>query len=211
MIIAVDGPAAAGKGTLTRRLASHYGFPVLDTGALYRTVAATLLRDGLDPRDSKAAIAAAQQPDPSGFTAQDLRNPGVGEAASVVASNPDVRAALLRFQRAFAARPPGAILDGRDIGTVVCPDAAVKLFVTASAQARAHRRWLELEAAGGTQTLEQVQEDVERRDARDAERSVAPMRPADDAHLLDTTEMDIDTAFRAAVSIIDAARGKATN
>ncbi|MCB1471392.1 MAG: (d)CMP kinase [Rhodobiaceae bacterium] len=207
MIIAVDGPAAAGKGTLTRALAEHYGLPRLDTGVLYRAVAAALLADGADPSDAQAAEAAASTLDLSRFADAELRTSGVGEAASVVAAQPRVREALLLFQRAFAARPPGAVLDGRDIGTVVCPDADVKLFVTASAAARARRRWLELRQAGQDVDLAAVEADIERRDARDASRDAAPMRPADDAHLLDTTEMDIEAAFRAAVAIIDAARG----
>ena len=207
MIIAVDGPAAAGKGTLTRALAEHYGLPRLDTGILYRAVAAALLADGADPSDAQAAEAAASTLDLSRFADAELRTSGVGEAASVVAAQPRVREALLLFQRAFAARPPGAVLDGRDIGTVVCPDADVKLFVTASAAARARRRWLELRQAGQDVDLAAVEADIERRDARDASRDAAPMRPADDAHLLDTTEMDIEAAFRAAVAIIDAARG----
>ncbi|MCC0041952.1 MAG: (d)CMP kinase [Rhodobiaceae bacterium] len=207
MIIAVDGPAAAGKGTLTRALAEHYGLPRLDTGILYRAVAAALLADGADPSDAQAAVAAASTLDLSRFADAELRTSGVGEAASVVAAQPRMREALLLFQRAFAARPPGAVLDGRDIGTVVCPDADVKLFVTASAAARARRRWLELRQAGQDVDLAAVEADIERRDARDASRDAAPMRPADDAHLLDTTEMDIEAAFRAAVAIIDAARG----
>ncbi|MCC0017114.1 MAG: (d)CMP kinase [Rhodobiaceae bacterium] len=207
MIIAVDGPAAAGKGTLTRALAEHYGLPRLDTGILYRAVAAALLADGADPSDAQAAEAAASTLDLSRFADAELRTSGVGEAASVVAAQPRMREALLLFQRAFAARPPGAVLDGRDIGTVVCPDADVKLFVTASAAARARRRWLELRQAGQDVDLAAVEADIERRDARDASRDAAPMRPADDAHLLDTTEMDIEAAFRAAVAIIDAARG----
>ena len=207
MIIAVDGPAAAGKGTLTRALAEHYGLPRLDTGVLYRAVAAALLADGADPSDAQAAVAAASTLDLSRFADAELRTSGVGEAASVVAAQPRMREALLLFQRAFAARPPGAVLDGRDIGTVVCPDADVKLFVTASAAARARRRWLELRQAGQDVDLAAVEADIERRDARDASRDAAPMRPADDAHLLDTTEMDIEAAFRAAVAIIDAARG----
>ncbi len=207
MIIAVDGPAAAGKGTLTRRLAGHYGLRCLDTGSLYRSVAATLIAAGSDPQDTAAAVAAAETVDPRRFAASELRAPGTGHAASIIAAEPDVRAALLIFQRAFAARPPGAVLDGRDIGTVVCPDADVKLFVTASVGARAERRWLELREADPGAQLEDVRADLERRDARDASRDTAPMRAAADAHLLDTTEMDIDTAFREAVAIIDAARG----
>ena len=206
MIIAVDGPAAAGKGTLTRALAERYGLPRLDTGVLYRAVAAALLADGQDPSDPDAAARAAQTLDLSRFADADLRTRGVGEAASVVASIPQVRKALLLFQRAFAARPPGAVLDGRDIGTVVCPDADVKLFVTASAEARARRRWLELREAGSDAAFETILDDIRRRDERDASRGTSPMRRADDAYLLDTTEMDIEAAFRAAVSIIDAVR-----
>lgn len=199
-------PRRPARGTLTRRLSDHYHLPRLDTGLLYRTVAATLLAEGLDPRDEAQAARTARSLDLSRFRDADLRTRGVGEAASVVAVQQPVRDALLMFQRAFAHRPPGAILDGRDIGTVVCPDADVKLFVTASADARARRRWLELKAAGGDHDLDAIRRDIETRDARDASRDTSPMRPAQDAHLLDTTEMDIETAFRAAVSIIDAVR-----
>ncbi|MFN0265286.1 (d)CMP kinase [Tepidamorphus sp. 3E244] len=209
MIIAVDGPAAAGKGTLTRRLGLHYGFDVLDTGALYRTVAAIILNEGSDPKDVDAALRAAANPDPKRFESDDLRAPGIAEAASIVAANQDVRSALLEFQRSFAAREPGAILDGRDIGTVVCPHAHVKLFVTASVEARANRRWLEMCAMGEDRSLDDVRADVLRRDERDAARAASPMCAADDAHLLDTTEMDIEAAFRAAVSIVDTARSNA--
>ncbi|MCB1479074.1 MAG: (d)CMP kinase [Tepidamorphaceae bacterium] len=204
MIIAVDGPAAAGKGTLTRALAEHYGLPRLDTGVLYRAVAATLLADCLDPADTEVCARVAGTLDLSRFADADLRTSEVSQLASVVSSQPDVRKALLMFQRAFAARPPGAVLDGRDIGTVVCPDADVKLFVTASTEARARRRWLELRQAGTDIDLQSVFENIRDRDERDSSRGTSPMRCADDAHLLDTTEMDIEAAFRAAVSIIDA-------
>lgn len=206
MIIAVDGPAAAGKGTLTRAIAGHYGLPRLDTGILYRAVAATLIADDKDPADETEAANVAIGLDLNRFTEEELRHSGVGEAASVIAAQQQVRKALLLFQRAFAAKPTGAVLDGRDIGTVVCPDADVKLFVTASAEARARRRWLELRDIDPATQYEAVLEDIARRDARDASRDTSPMRMAEDAHLLDTTQMDIEAAFRAAVSIIDTAR-----
>jgi len=203
MIIAVDGPAASGKGTLAKRLARHYGLPHLDTGLLYRAVGLAVRRAGDDPADPAAAAAHARTLDLSGFEEAELRAASAGELASIVAAIPAVRAALLDQQRAFAARPGGAVLDGRDIGTVVCPQATVKLFVTASPQVRARRRHLELEAGGRMTPFEEVLADIRRRDARDAGRDVAPMRPAEGARLLDTTELDIEAAFQAALGIVE--------
>ncbi len=204
MIIAIDGPAAAGKGTLARRLAEHYGLRYLDTGALYRAVGLAVMRAGGDPEDAAAAEAAARNLDPGLMEDPELRAAGTGVAASKVAAVPGVRAALLDFQRAFAAQAPGAVLDGRDIGTVVCPEADVKLFVTASPEVRARRRWLELKEAGEEVPFEEILAQVRERDARDMNRAEAPLRPAPDAHLLDTSELDIEAAFRAARRIIDA-------
>ncbi len=204
MIIAIDGPAAAGKGTLARRLAEHYGLRYLDTGALYRAVGLAVMRAGGDPEDAAAAEAAARNLDPALMEDPELRAAGTGVAASKVAAVPGVRAALLDFQRAFAAQAPGAVLDGRDIGTVVCPEADVKLFVTASPEVRARRRWLELKEAGEDVPFEKILAQVQARDERDMNRAEAPLRPAADAHLLDTSELDIEAAFRAARRIIDA-------
>ena len=203
MIIAIDGPAASGKGTLARRLAVHYGLKHLDTGSLYRAVGLAILRSGADPADKPAAIEAARQLDFSRFGDGALRTPGVGEAASVVAAMPEVREIMLKRQRAFAGKPPGAVLDGRDIGTVVYPDADIKLFVTASAEVRARRRFDEAVARGQPTDYDAVLRDLKRRDERDTTRAVAPLKPAADAHLLDTSELDIETAFQAAVQLID--------
>ena len=203
MIIAVDGPAASGKGTLARRLAAHYGLNYLDTGSLYRAVGLAVQRTGASPADSNAALEAARDLEIGEFSDAQLRADGAGEAASIVAANPDVREIMLDFQRRIAATPPGAVLDGRDIGTVVCPDADVKLFVTADIDVRARRRHAELGNAGAETSLATVVEDLKRRDERDAGRAVAPLRPAPDAHLLDTTKLDIEAAFQAAVEYID--------
>ncbi len=203
MIIAVDGPAASGKGTLARRLAAHYGLYFLDTGLLYRAVAWQLLADGKDAGDEPAAVEIAARLDLEAVSEAELRTAGIGDAASIVAANPNVRTAILDYQRRFASRPPGAVLDGRDIGTIVCPDADHKLFVTGSPEVRARRRGRELRAAGNDISDADVLADLLRRDARDETRAVAPLRPADDAHLLDTTNLDIETAFRAAVAIVD--------
>jgi len=206
LIIAVDGPVAAGKGTLARRLAAALSFAYLDTGSLYRAVAARLLREGLAPEDEAAARRVAESLTEADLTAPDLRDERTGAGASVVAAQPAVRAALLEYQRQFAANPPGggagAVLDGRDIGTVVCPDADVKLFVTASAEERARRRWHELVDRGETVEYETVLADLQQRDARDQARATAPLKPADDAHLLDTTNLGIDPAFEAAKAIV---------
>jgi len=206
VIIAIDGPAAAGKGTLGRRLAQHLNIAFLDTGGLYRAVALKVLDRGADPADPAAAEAAAKAIQPSDLETPRLREDRVSQAASVVAAQPAVRAALLAFQRDFAHHPPpgfeGALLDGRDIGTVVCPDATVKLFVTASAEARAMRRFKELQAAGVGIIYERVLQDIEQRDARDRERQTAPLRPAGDAIELDTTALDADAAFAKAADLI---------
>lgn len=211
MIIAVDGPAAAGKGTLARALAEHFGFAYLDTGSLYRGVAHAVLMSGSAPQDEAAAVQAAETLDPAKIDPVAIRTPEVSEAASVVAAMPPVRAAILAFQRRFAKNPPngepGAILDGRDIGTVVCPDADVKLYVTASPEIRAHRRWLELKGSGSDVSEAQVLAEVKERDARDADRATSPMRPAEDAHLLDTSNLSIEAAFGAAVALIEQSRG----
>lgn len=201
LIIAVDGPAAAGKGTLARRLAAHFGLPYLDTGLLYRAVGRLVLDAGADPADPAVAEAAARTLQPEDLERGDLRGPPADGAASAVAAIPGVRAALLDFQRAFG-RAAGAVLDGRDIGTVVFPDAPAKLYVTASAEARGRRRWLELRGRGVEAELAQVTEEVRRRDAADAARATAPMKPAPDARQLDTTDLDPDGAFAAALVLL---------
>ena len=206
MIIAIDGPAASGKGTLGKRLAAHYGLPHLDTGLIYRAVGKALLDAGHSPEDRDAAIAAARALDPSCFDEMALKSDQVGNAASVIAVIPEVRAALLSFQRDFAGQKPGAVLDGRDIGTVIAPQAEVKIFVTASAEERARRRFKELQGRGENPDQAAILRDILQRDERDASRAVAPFRPAPDAHLLDTTHLDIDAAIRAAVDIVEAAR-----
>jgi len=207
MIVALDGPAASGKGTLGRALAKKYGLVYLDTGALYRAVARDTLAAGIDPKDETAVADLARRIDRNSLADPELRSPGVGAAASVVAAHPLVRAALLEYQRAIAMDPQGAILDGRDIGTVVCPGADVKIFVTASAEERARRRHAELQASGDPMSYEQVLDDVVQRDARDSSRAASPLKPADDAHLLDTTNLGIEAAFKAAVEVIDAVTG----
>ena len=206
-VIAIDGPAAAGKGTLARKLSSHYGFAYLDTGSLYRAVGQAVRDQGLDPSNAEAALKAAQTLDVSKIDERAIRTREAGEAASVVAVMQPVRDAILQFQRDFATNPPaglpGAVLDGRDIGTVVCPQADVKIYVTASPEIRAHRRWLELKTSGSEVSEAQVLEDTRERDRRDSGRATSPMRPADDAHLLDTTNLSIEAAFGEAVRIID--------
>jgi CMP/dCMP kinase len=209
MIIAIDGPAASGKGTLGKLVAAHYRFAYLDTGTLYRAVARDTLARGDDPADPAAALASATLLDPSTLADPALRGPGLGEAASLVAKHGEVRGALLAYQRTFAAAKQGAVLDGRDIGTVICPEADVKLFVTATPEERARRRHLELKATGTAVSEAEVLADIRRRDERDAGRAAAPLRQAPDAHLLDTTNLDIDAAFRAAIDLIDAAMGRA--
>ncbi len=206
MIIAIDGPAASGKGTLGKRLAGHYGLRHLDTGLLYRAVAKAVLDAGGPLTDPVGAVRAARALDPSRLDDRTLKSRQVGDAASVVSAIPDVRAVLLAFQRSFGRAPPGAVLDGRDIGTVIFPDADVKVFVTAAPEIRARRRTLEL-LAGGTPVEEpEVLADILRRDERDSGRAASPLRRASDAHLLDTTHLDIDAAFRAAIDIVEAVR-----
>ena len=209
LVVAVDGPAAAGKGTLSRRLSSYYALAYLDTGTLYRGVGWLMLREGLDPRNAGEAERTARGFRVEQLSDADIRTGDVARAASVVAVNSGVRAALLDYQRTFAANPPdgakGAILDGRDIGTVVCPDAEVKLFVTASPECRAERRYLELRVGDPSVSEAAVLEDIKRRDARDSSRAEAPLRPAPGAHLLDTTALSIDAAFAAARRVIDRA------
>jgi CMP/dCMP kinase len=202
MIIAIDGPAASGKGTLAKRVAAFLDLPCLDTGLLYRGVARDVATRGFKLSDAWAALAVARSLDPLTLEDAGLRTPGAGEAASIVASMPCVRAALLDYQRAFAARPGGAVLDGRDIGTVVCPTADVKIYVTARPEVRAQRRFLERQAQSLPVTFEGILEDIKRRDARDSAREAAPMRPAGDADLLETSDLDIEAAFAAAVGLI---------
>ena len=206
LIIAIDGPAASGKGTLGKRLAAHYGLRHLDTGLLYRAVAKALIDAGHLPRDRARAVAAADALDPTRFDELALKSQAVGEAASVVSAIPDVRAALLALQRNFAKAAPGAVLDGRDIGTVICPNADVKIFVTAAPEVRVRRRTLELKGRGESTSEAEVLADIRRRDERDSSRTTAPLKQAPDAHLLDTTHLDIDAAFRAAVAIVEAVR-----
>lgn len=195
--VAIDGPAAAGKGTISKAVATHFGFAHLDTGLLYRAVGRRTL-EGVDALEAAQALTAEE------LEQGDLRTAEIAQAASKVAVLPEVRAALVDFQRAFSRRAGGAVLDGRDIGTVICPDAEVKLFVTASAEVRAERRFLELSAKGADVTREQVLADVRERDARDAERSTAPMKPAEDAVQLDTTDLSIEAALAKAVEVINA-------
>ena len=197
--VAIDGPAAAGKGTISKAVAAHFGFAHLDTGLLYRAVGAKVL-------GGEAAIAAAEALDPADLENDDLRTPAVAQAASEVAVIPQVRAALVAFQQNFARREGGAVLDGRDIGTVICPHADAKLFVTASADCRAMRRFEELTAKGMDIAFETVLVDVKERDARDRSRATAPLVPADDAVLLDTSDLTIDDAVAQAIAIIEAAR-----
>ena len=206
MIIAIDGPAASGKGTLGKRLAAHYGLAHLDTGLIYRAVAKALIDAGQSPSDVKAAAAAAKALDPSHFDEVVLKAHSISEAASIVSAIPEVREALLAFQREFAARPPGAVLDGRDIGTVICPNADVKIYVTATPDVRARRRVAEYRAQGRNIDEAAVLADIRTRDDRDQNRTIAPLKRASDAHLLDTTHLDIDAAIRAAIDIVEASR-----
>jgi CMP/dCMP kinase len=206
MIIAIDGPAASGKGTLGKRLAAHYGYRHLDTGVIYRAVAYVLISEGIDPHDEVRAVKAALELDPEKFGNPILKTQKVGEAASVVSAIPRVREALINFQRQFAADPPGAVLDGRDIGTVICPHADVKIFVMADPRVRARRRTLEARARGEDADEAAVLADILQRDERDKNRPVAPLKPAEDAYLLDNSNLDIEGGVRAAIDIVEAVR-----
>jgi CMP/dCMP kinase len=206
MIIAIDGPAASGKGTLGRRLAAHYGYRHLDTGLLYRAVAKAVLDAGKSADDRAAAIAAARAFHPAQLADAALKTDATGNIASIVSAIPEVRAALIDFQRQFATQPPGAVLDGRDIGTVIAPQAEVKILLTASPQERARRRVKEARDRGENPDPAAILADIQKRDERDANRAVAPFKAAADAHLLDTTHLDIDAAIRAAIDIVEATR-----
>jgi CMP/dCMP kinase len=206
MIIAIDGPAASGKGTLGKRLAQHYGYRHLDTGVIYRAVAHALLGQGADLRDEARAVQAALELDPDKFGDPALKSHMIGEAASVVSAIAKVREVLVDFQRTFAAEPPGAVLDGRDIGTVICPQADVKIFVVADAKVRARRRALEAQARGEDADEAQILADILARDERDQNRPIAPLKPAKDAYLLDNSKLDIEAGVRAAVDIVEAVR-----
>lgn len=206
MIIAIDGPAASGKGTLAKKVADRYGLPHLDTGLLYRAVARAVLDRGAALTDRAAAEKAAKTLDLASFDEIVLKSHEVGDAASVVSAYPEVRTALLALQHRFAAQPQGAVIDGRDIGTVICPEAEVKIFVTASPETRADRRVAELRGRGETPDPARILADIQARDARDRNRAAAPLVRASDAHLLDTTHLSIDAAFRAAIDIVEAVR-----
>jgi CMP/dCMP kinase len=212
VVIAIDGTSGCGKGTLARKLARHYGFAHLDSGALYRLVALGVLRNGGDPARAEEAVRAAREIDPDGINEPQLRSAAVGDAASLVAAVPEVRSAVFRFQRDFAVHPPGfapgAVIDGRDIGTVICPEATAKLFVDARPRVRAIRRWLELKQRlesdqSGLPDIETIEADLIARDQRDRARPVAPLRQAEDAVLLDTSDLDIEAAFVKALALIN--------
>jgi cytidylate kinase len=207
LIIAIDGPAASGKGTLGRRLAAHYGLRHLDTGLIYRAVALAMLEGGHRLDDAAQAEAAAVALDVGRLGDPALKSAKVSEAASIVSAIPQVRAALLAFQTDFAARPPGAVLDGRDIGTVICPQADAKIFVTASPEVRARRRFLEMQAANRDVREQDILADIIRRDERDSARATAPLRPASDAVMLDTSNLDIEGVVQAAIAIVERKRG----
>ena len=209
MIIAVDGPTASGKGTIAKALAAHFGLPHLDTGLLYRAVGRQVALNGGDPDDATDALAACDFPEAL-LADPVLREEGTGALASRVSIHPAVRAALFERQRAFASQPSGAVLDGRDIGTVIAPDADVKLFVTASVAARAERRWREMVARGIDVTLDAIADDLAARDARDSARATSPLRPAADALLLDTSSLDASAAIAAAIAAVNAAAGQST-
>ncbi len=204
LVIAVDGPAASGKGTIAKALARHYGLPHMDTGALYRAVGLAVLRRGSDPSDPASAYAAARALDLSLLEDPRLRDAATSEAASAVAAHPAVRQALFDVQRGFAHQPGGAVLDGRDIGTVIAPDATAKLFVTASPDVRARRRQAELAGRGEVRSFDEVAADIAKRDARDSGRDTAPLAQAEDAALLDTSDLAIDAAVRRAVELVEA-------
>lgn len=208
LVIAVDGPAASGKGTIAARLAAHYGLPYLDTGLLYRAVGMAVLSDGGDLDDAEQAADKARTLDLSELENPALIGRSAGDAASRVALHPPVRAALLKLQKDFAAQPGGAVLDGRDIGTVIAPAADVKIYVTAQPEVRARRRWMQLTGRGEDVTFEAILDDIRKRDARDADRDTAPMVMADDAVLLDTTDLAIEPAFEAARRIVEEARAQ---
>jgi len=207
MIVAIDGPAASGKGTIARRLAAHYDLPHLDTGLLYRATALAVIDDGGPLDDVERATAAARGLALTDFDEKRLRGREMGEAASVVAAMPPVRAALVEVQQRFAQHPRGAVLDGRDIGTVIAPQADVKIFVTASPETRAQRRALELKSRGEAVDYAETLADIRKRDERDSGRSSAPLKAAADAHVLDTTDLDIEAAVRAAIAIVEKAAG----
>jgi CMP/dCMP kinase len=203
LIIAVDGPAASGKGTLARKLAHHLGLAYLDTGAIYRTIALKVLNEGGDPYSEADAARAAKSYRPQMYPDGSLRTEAVSKAASIVAAHPKVRAEVIGIQRKVAETPPGAVLDGRDIGTIVCPKADVKFFVTASPEERARRRLKEIEARGEKADYVAILDEITKRDERDRTRAIAPLKPAPDAYLLDTTSLDIEATFQAARRIID--------
>ncbi len=203
IIVAIDGPTASGKGTLARRLAGHMGLRHLDSGLIYRATAARVLAAGASPRDEAAAAACARRLREADLEQDGLRRQEIGRAASILAVHGAVRRALIGFQRRFAARPPGAAIDGRDIGTVVCPGAQAKLFVTASLEARARRRWAELRARGEAAALRQVADELAERDRRDSERALAPLCQAADAVVLDTTHLDAEAAFARALAAVE--------
>ena len=207
-VIAIDGPAASGKGTIAEGLGREFGYPVLDSGLLYRAVGVNLLRQGEDPADAAAAEGAARALDPQDLGDPAYRTREAGEAASLVAAHPGVRAALKAFQRGFAAQEPGAVIDGRDIGTVIAPDAPVKLFVTASAEVRAERRFRQLQGQGEQVRYDDILEDIRRRDERDSGRAASPLVKAEDAALLDTTGLTISQAADAARRIVEEARAR---
>jgi cytidylate kinase len=204
IVIAVDGTAASGKGTLAKKLAAHFGFHHLDSGSLYRLVALGVVEAKGDPNNESDALKAARATDPAHGNDARIRSAEIGKAASQVSIFPSVRAELLAYQRKFAARPPGVVIDGRDIGTVVCPDAIAKLFVDAKPEIRAHRRWQELKGSGAVPDEAEILKEILERDARDRDRAIAPLRPAPDAALLDTSALDIDAAFAAALALVKA-------
>jgi cytidylate kinase len=208
MIIAIDGPAAAGKGTIAQRLSDHYKLPYLDTGLLYRLVGRTMHERDLDLADAAAAGKIAASFDPADLADLGLRGYRAGELASRVAVHPEVRQALIAYQRDFAAQPEGAVLDGRDIGTVICPNADVKIYITASPEVRARRRTQQLNAKGRSVDYVTILSEIRSRDARDSGRATAPLKQAADAHVLDTSKLDIEAAVKGAIAIVDQVRTK---